>query len=81
MDTTYRFVFEVDRKTSSFETKSYNGDDWVEIFDTSRREHGRVRAKEVSIYRHALLLDGKMYSLLNVLKDSPSWGKAAIEWT
>lgn len=81
MGTTYQLVFEVDRKTASYDTKSCDSDDWVEIFDVSRREHGRVRAKDVSIYRHALLLDGKVHSLLNILKDSSLPVKGAVDWT
>ncbi|MCX7149031.1 MAG: hypothetical protein NTY05_06410 [Rhodocyclales bacterium] len=46
--------------------RSYDGDDCLEVRDLVTRLTIRVRAQEVSLYRHTLLLEGTEYQILNV---------------
>ena len=47
----------------------YDQDQRLDVRDLSTRADIRVRAGDVSIYRHTLFLDGRAYRILNVVKD------------
>lgn len=48
--------------------RSYDGDDRLEVRELSTRVTLRIRADEVSPYRHTLLLDGTEYQILTVVR-------------
>lgn len=48
--------------------RSFDGEDRLEVRDLSTRVTIKVRANEVSPYRHILLLDGMEYQILNVIR-------------
>lgn len=48
--------------------RSFDADDRVEVRELSTRVAIEVRAQEISPYRHTLLLEGKEYQILNVIK-------------
>jgi hypothetical protein len=48
--------------------RSFDGDDRVEVRELSTRVAIEVRAHEISPYRHTLLLEGKEFQILDVIK-------------
>ena len=48
--------------------RSFDGDDRLEVRDLTTRVTIQVRAQEVSLYRHTLLLEGTEYQILNVIR-------------
>ena len=48
--------------------RSYDGDDRLDVRELSTRVTIQVRVREISPYRHTLLLDGAEYQILNVTR-------------
>ena len=48
--------------------KAYGPSDLVEVMDKSTLDMLRMKASEVSIFRHTLYVDGKPCRILNILK-------------
>ncbi len=48
--------------------QTYDGDDAIEVRDLATRMTLRIRAADISPYRHMLYLDGRAFHILNVLK-------------
>jgi len=46
--------------------RSYDGDDCLDVRDLTSRATIQVRVREVSLYRHTLLLEGTEYQIVNV---------------
>lgn len=40
----------------------------VEVVEITTRERLRLRTRDISIYRHSLVIDGKPYDILNVFE-------------
>ena len=48
--------------------RTYDGDERLYVRDLTTRVTVQVRAREVSPYRHTLLLEGTEYQILNVTR-------------
>ncbi|MDP1734034.1 MAG: hypothetical protein Q8L44_06680 [Sulfuritalea sp.] len=55
--------------------RSFDADARLEVRDLATRVTLRIRADEVSAYRHTLLLDGDEYQILNVVRLSINGGQ------
>jgi hypothetical protein len=48
--------------------QSYGAEDSLDVRDLATRVTVKVRAHEISPYRHTLFLDGKAYQIVNVMR-------------
>lgn len=48
--------------------RSYDGEDRLEVRELSTRVTIKIRAQEVSPYRHTLLLEGTEYHILTIIR-------------
>jgi hypothetical protein len=48
--------------------QTYSGEQRLDVRDLSTRVIIRIRAQDISPYRHSLFLDGKAYQILNVVR-------------
>ena len=47
--------------------QNYRADAWVDVRDMTTRAVLQLRARELSPYRHHLLMDGNSFDILNVI--------------
>lgn len=68
MGSKYRIVLRQRDRPGPVVQQTYDGEDSVDARDLSTRVTLRLRARELSPYRHTLLMNGMEYQILNVLK-------------
>ena len=56
--------------------RHYDGEDRVDVRELVTRVTVRIRAQDISPYRHTLLLEGTEYQILNVTKQLINGGQA-----
>jgi hypothetical protein len=61
-------VVEVGQSKSASSCLEFRDSEFVEIVDLTTRSHNRIKAREVSIYRHFLQFQGKLFNILGLLK-------------
>ncbi len=47
---------------------TYDGEKQLDVLEITTRDVVHLRARDISIYRHSLLIDSKHYDILNVFK-------------
>jgi hypothetical protein len=60
------FIIAEDGATSEARNACYGSDDRLNVMDLTTRACLAIRAAEVSIYRHTLLLNGQAFRILNM---------------
>jgi len=56
--------------------RTYDADELVSVRDVSSRLVSQVAAKELSVYRHILFVDGWGYRIVGITKTKPSSASA-----
>jgi hypothetical protein len=64
----YRLDIQATGAAGPLRQQTYHGDERLEVRDLSTRVTVRVSARDISPYRHTLLLDGKEFRILNVVR-------------
>jgi hypothetical protein len=64
----YRLDIQSAGAVSPLRQQTYDGDERLDVRDLSTRVTVRVSVRDISPYRHTLLLDGKEFRILNVVR-------------
>lgn len=64
----YQLLIRAEGTSGPIRQKTYGDEDRLEVRDLSMRMMTLVRAREISLYRHTLYLDGTAYQILNVVR-------------
>ena len=64
-------VIEIGQKDSSISNLEFRDSELVEVVDITTRSHNRIKACEVSIYRHFLQIRGKLFNIMGLQSPLP----------
>ena len=64
----YLLILKAEDAQSPIRNETFDEDERLDVRDLTGSGNTQVRAKELSPYRHTLFLDGKAYSILEVMK-------------
>ena len=62
----YHLLFKEEHTRGPVLQHTYGGEEQVEVSEITTRAHLLLCARDVSLYRHTLLIDNKRYDILNV---------------
>jgi hypothetical protein len=68
MSSQYHLIFKAKDIPGPVCHQMYDGDEPFEVRDLTTRVTIRVRAQDLSPYRHTLCMDGKEFQILNVVR-------------
>ena len=63
-----QLMIRADGVASAVQLQVYDQDDHLDVRDLATRANIRIRAGDISPYRHTLFLNGRAYQILNVVK-------------
>lgn len=56
-----------DGTSGPFMRMSFGLDERLKVYDIHGRANATIRASELSLYRHAVMLKGRVYKILNIV--------------
>ena len=64
----YQMLFKEEATRGPVLQQTYDADTQLEVREITTRAHLQLRARDVSLYRHTLVIDDKPYMILNVFE-------------
>ena len=64
----YQLLIRAEGTPDAIRHESYDGDERLDVRDLCTRCTTQVRAQDISCYRHTLLVDGKAFKILDVVR-------------
>jgi hypothetical protein len=68
MRSQYQLLIKAEGTRDPTRRESYDGDERLDVRDLCFQTTTQVRAQEISCFRHTLILDGKAYKILDVVR-------------
>jgi hypothetical protein len=68
MNNRYQLLFRAEGSPGPLRQQLYGGEERVDVRDMATRATIRIPARDLSLYRHTLLLEGRSYQILNVVR-------------
>lgn len=64
----YQLVYREKGTSGALLQKAFDGEAQVDVREIISRELLHLRVKDISLYRHSLVLDGKPYDIINIVE-------------